>query len=340
MSLPIIGGTNTGGPPLVDLNNLPSGGVLGGVFQGLGNQINQGITAQYQANQPNQNLASIYNYVTVRDGQVFFNPDTTNLQFINAVIEAGLVPKESDQTFLRLFFQDSTDNWLVRRFNDPKKGYDLQQSSFPDLNDSSFQAMMRLQNALNPFMEATSLPASGIFLDQSFQNPYSPDNPPPPGVTYSGRPVFIGQAPSGRIGGSEGVFYTKEDVLLRQDEMPSLYNPPPRTMPADDQESRLPEDDTVTTMASGGIVSLAMNSMDMPTGQGIETFLNRDRSKAALQRNLQMLAQQQQMQQQQMMAQQGMPPGMPPQGMMPPGPRPMPPGPRPTMQQGIMPMAG
>jgi hypothetical protein len=110
----------------------------------------------------------------------------------------------------------------------------------------------------------------------------------------------------------------------------------------------LPPDDDTQKMASGGIVSLAMNGMDMPTGQGIETFLNRDRSKAALQRNLQMLAQQQMQQQQQMMPPQGppgmppqgMPPGMPPQGMMPPGPPPMPPGPPPTMQQGIMPMAG
>ena len=347
MSLPIIGaagsnpalGTTTG-------VTIPSG--PGGPGIDL-----SGVTG---ANQPNQNLASQYNYVTVQDGQVFFNPNTSNIQFINALDAAGLIP-EGDRYFLKEFFKDSTDNWLIRRLNHGGQGFDFSRETFSGLNDENFAIMMRLQNTLNPFVENKSIPAAGIFLGTSFEgtgggatgDPYSPDNPPPPGVTYSGRPVFIGQAPSGRTGG-EGVFYTKEDVLLRQDEMPDLYNEPIRTMPADDQESRLPEDDTVTTMASGGIVSLAMNGMDMPTGQGIETFLNRDRSKAALQRNLQMLAQQQQMQQQQqMMAQQG-PPGMPPQGPpgmppqgMPPGMPPqgmMPPGPPPTMQQGIMPMAG
>ena len=350
MSLPIIGGTNTGGPPLVDLGQLPSGGFFGGISQGLGNQINQGLTAQYQANQPNQNLAAQYNYLTVQDGQIFFNPNTSNIQFINALDAAGLIPS-GDRYFLKEFFKDSTDNWLVRRFNDATQGYDFSRENFSGLSDENFAIMMRLQNTLNPFVDAASLPASGVFLGTSFEgtgggatgDPYSPDNPPPPGVTYSGRPVFIGQAPSGRTGG-EGVFYTKEDVLLRTDEMPDLYrSTTPPSPPADDSDAgMLPPDDDTQKMASGGIVSLVMNGMDMPTGQGIETFLNRDRSKAALQRNLQMLAQQQQ--QQQMMAQQGppgMPPqGMPPQGMMPPGPPPMPPGPPPTMQQGIMPMAG
>jgi len=345
MSLPIIGAA--GSNPALGTTmgvTIPSG--PGGPGIDL-----SGITG---ANQPNQNLAAQYNYLTVRDGQVFFNPNTSNIQFINALDAAGLIPS-GDRYFLKEFFKDSTDNWLVRRFNDATQGYDFSRENFSGLNDENFAIMMRLQNTLNPFVDAASLPASGVFLGTSFEgtgggatgDPYSPDNPPPPGITYSGRPVFIGQAPSGRTGG-EGVFYTKEDVLLRTDEMPDLYRsttPPPPPPAEGDDAGMLPPDDDTTKMASGGIVSLAMNGMDMPTGQGIETFLNRDRSKAALQRNLQMLAQQQQ--QQQMMAQQGppgmppqgMPPGMPPQGMMPPGPPPMPPGPPPTMQQGIMPMA-
>ena len=302
--------------------------------------------------------ANLFPYTTIKDGRVFFNNDTSNLQFVNALGAAGLISNE-DARWFNEYFQDSTNNWLVQRFNDPTKAYDFTRDNFATLNDANFQRFMRLQGVLNPFMENASIPIGGVFSNPNFSGgipseyPYGPDNPPPPNVTYSGRPVFIGQAPSGRTGG-EGVFYTAEDTLLRTDEMPDLYrsttpSPPPAE---EDNASVLPDDDTVTTMANGGIVSLAMNGMDMPTGQGIETFLNRDRSKAALQRNLQMLAQQQQMQQmqqqQQMMAQQGppgmppqgMPPGMPPQGMMPPGPPPMPPGPPPTMQQGIMPMAG
>jgi hypothetical protein len=322
MSLPTIG--SNGAANTMMGGTMPSGlGLPGGAL-------------------PNQNLANQYNYLTVQDGQVFFNPNTSNLQFINALIASGLVPQKYDQTFLTEFFKDSTDNWLVRRFNDASKGYDFSKDNFSGLSDENFAVMMRLQDTLNPFVNAASLPAGGVFLGTSFQgvgggatgNPYSPDNPPPPGITYSGRPFFIGQAPSGRTGG-EGVFYTKEDVLLRTDEMPDLYrSTTPAPEPGEDDAGMLPPDDDTTKMASGGIVSLAMNGMDMPTGQGIETFLNRDRSKAALQRNLQMLAQRQMQQQmqQQMMAQQG-PPGMPPQGMMPPGPRP-------TMQQGIMPMAG
>lgn len=280
-------------------------------------------------------------YTTLRDGRIFFDADTTNNQFINALGAAGLI-NDDDARWFNQFFQTSDNNWLVRRFNNPDQGYDFTRDNFPGLNDENFARFMRLQSILNPFIENTSIPATGLFSNPDVTGgvpsdyPYGPDNPPPPGITYSGRPVFIGQAPSGRTGG-EGVFYTAEDTLLRTDEMPDLYRsttPPPPPAEGDDA-SVLPEDDTVTTMASGGIVSLAMNGMDMPTGQGIETFLNRDRSKAALQRNLQMLAQQQQMQQmqqqQQMMPPQG-PPGMPPQGM--------PPGPLPTMQQGIMPMAG
>ena len=295
-------------------------------------------------------------YTTITNGRVFFNDDTTNLQFINALGAAGLI-SDDDARWFNEHFQNSTNNWLVRRFNDPTRGYDFnKEENFENLSDVNFQRFMRLQGVLNPFMENASIPVGGIFANPNFPGgpgggglnpefPYSPDNPPPPGITYSGRPVFIGQAPSGRAGG-ESVFYTAEDTLLRTDEMPDLYRsstPPPP--PADDSDvGMLPPDDDTQKMASGGIVSLAMNGMDMPTGQGIETFLNRDRSKAALQRNLQMLAQQQmqqqmQQQQQQMMPPQG-PPGMPPQGMMPPGPPPMPPGPPPTMQQGIMPMAG
>lgn len=307
-------------------------------------------------------------YTTLRNGRIFFDADTTNLQFINALGAAGLI-NDDDARWFNQFFQTSDDNWLVRRFNDPNQGYDFTRDNFSGLNDENFARFMRLQSILNPFIENTSIPATGLFSNPNVTGgvpsdyPYGPDNPPPPGVTYSGRPVFIGQAPSGRTGG-EGVFYTAEDTLLRTDEMPDLYRSttPPPPSAEDDDASVLPDDDTVTTMANGGIVSLAMNGMDMPTGQGIETFLNRDRSKAALQRNLQMLAQQQQQQQQQqqmqqqqmqqqqqMIAQQG-PPGMPPQGPpgmppqgMPPGMPPqgmMPPGPPPTMQQGIMPMAG
>ena len=297
-------------------------------------------------------------YTTLTDGRIFFDADTTNLQFINALGAAGLI-NNADARFFNEFFQTSENNWLVRRFNDPNQGYDFSKDNFPGLDDENFARFMRLQSILNPFIENTSIPATGLFSNPDVTGgvpsgyPYGPDNPPPPGITYSGRPVFIGQAPSGRTGG-EGVFYTAEDTLLRTDEMPDLYrSTTPSPPPADDSDAGvLPEDDDTQMLANGGIVSLAMNGMDMPTGQGIETFLNRDRSKAALQRNLQMLAQQQQMQQmqqqQQMMAQQGppgmppqgMPPGMPSQGMMPPGPPPMPPGPPPTMQQGIMPMAG
>jgi hypothetical protein len=308
---------------------------------------------------PGSSGQNLFPYTTITDGRVFFNDDTTNLQFVNALGAAGLI-SDDDARWFNQHFQNSTNNWLVRRFNDPTRGYDFnKEENFKNLSDVNFQRFMRLQGVLNPFMKNASIPVGGVFANPNFPGggglnlnpefPYSPDNPPPPGITYSGRPVFIGQAPSGRAGG-ESVFYTAEDTLLRTDEMPDLYRsstPPPP--PADDSDAgMLPPDDDTQKMASGGIVSLAMNGMDMPTGQGIETFLNRDRSKAALQRNLQMLAQQQMQQQQQMMPPQGppgmppqgMPPGMPPQGMMPPGPPPMPPGPPPTMQQGIMPMAG